>query len=519
MNSFFDVMFLRWIRPGVIASILTLASVSPMFFQGDTARAAVASKVLINNPAAGFLTECPPETDPDPDVSNFPSGEVEPWAAVNPSNPNNLLVGWQQDRWSNAGANGLLGGVSFDGGTTWKQTSATFTHCTGGNAANNGDYERATDPWVTFSPDGTGYFMSLSFNGTNQVHEMAVARSTNGGQTWSTPVTLRKDNQATIINDKNSITADPGDSSFVYAVWDRLVFPNEKARGKHADRAVGFYGPTWFARTTNGGQTWEPARKIYDPATDGPGAGRNDQTIGNQIVVLPNGDLINVFNLIHNDNAHKRKGFKVALIRSKDKGETWDQSATIVSQLGTVGVRDPNTGAPVRTGDINPEVAVDRSNNEATNGNLYIVWQDARFSGGDHDEIAFSRSTDGGHTWSTPKVISTPSGKPAFTPAIAVASDGTIGVTYYDFRNDDTDASLDTDVWIITSHDGGDTWNEQQVGDSFDMTKAPITRARGFFVGDYIAQPVSGTTFHPVWIEAGPEPGKTNVYTTKVTAP
>ena len=52
---------------------------------------------------------------------------------------------------------------------------------------------------------------------------------------------------------------------------------------------------------------------------------------------------------------------------------------------------------PVRTGDIIPDFAVDRSS-----GALYAVWQDSRFSGGSHDDIAFSRSTDGGNTWSAP---------------------------------------------------------------------------------------------------------------------
>jgi hypothetical protein len=119
---------------------------------------------------------------------------------------------WQQDRWSNGGANGVFGGVSFSGGASWAPTSATFTRCSGGTAANNGDYQRATDPWVTFSPDGVGYFMSFSFNSTDGVHEMAVARSTDGGATWGAPVTLRKELTDTILNDKNSMTADPGDS-------------------------------------------------------------------------------------------------------------------------------------------------------------------------------------------------------------------------------------------------------------------------------------------------------------------
>ena len=38
----------------------------------------------------------------------YPNAEVEPWVAVNPTNPGNLVGVWQQDRWSNGSANGVL---------------------------------------------------------------------------------------------------------------------------------------------------------------------------------------------------------------------------------------------------------------------------------------------------------------------------------------------------------------------------------------------------------------------------
>ena len=49
----------------------------------------------------------------------YPNSEVEPFVAVNPANAANLIGVWQQDRWSNGGAKGLLGASSFDGGRTW----------------------------------------------------------------------------------------------------------------------------------------------------------------------------------------------------------------------------------------------------------------------------------------------------------------------------------------------------------------------------------------------------------------
>ena len=50
---------------------------------------------------------------------NFPDTEIEPWFVVNPQDPQDLAGFWQQDRWSDGGAHGLVAGVSHDGGTSW----------------------------------------------------------------------------------------------------------------------------------------------------------------------------------------------------------------------------------------------------------------------------------------------------------------------------------------------------------------------------------------------------------------
>src|SRR4051794_22487993 len=49
----------------------------------------------------------------------FENSEVEPYVAVNPANPDNLIAAWQQDRYSDGGAQGLVTASSFDGGQTW----------------------------------------------------------------------------------------------------------------------------------------------------------------------------------------------------------------------------------------------------------------------------------------------------------------------------------------------------------------------------------------------------------------
>ena len=99
----------------------------------------------------------------------FPKAEVEPFVATNPANTSNLVAVLQQDRWSNGGSQALLAAYSTNGGQSWTPSaSPPFSRCNGGNAGNGGDYERASDPWVTFGPDGSAYFMALNLNASDE---------------------------------------------------------------------------------------------------------------------------------------------------------------------------------------------------------------------------------------------------------------------------------------------------------------------------------------------------------------
>ncbi len=437
----------------------------------------------------------------------YPNTELEPSLAINPIDPTNVVGTWQQDRWSSGAAVGSGFGTSTDGGQTFTTGAIPgLTYCSGGS-----DFSRASDPWLTFAPDGTLYQMSLVETkvptGGNTPTGMSVSRSFDGGINWEAPTFIAYDTDTSLFNDKNTITADPTDSDYVYAIWDRLDSPPGKGSLKSSENTSGYRGPTLLARTTDGGENWGPARIIYN-------LGTHNQTIGNQIVVLPNGTLVNLFNLIRNDNKGKIRGYNVAVIRSTDKGVTWDADATRVSNIQYVQVTDPDTGAAVRTGDIIPEVAVDR-----TTGTLYAIWQDGRWANGANSHVAFSQSTDGGRTWSQPtRIDRAPTNVSAFTPSIAVADDGTVGVAYYDFRYNDAAQGLPTDYWFTSCTAGctsSTSWTETHVDGSFNMENAPV--ARGYFLGDYQGIATAENDFGLLFARSGSVPRTSNVVYTKVT--
>ena len=237
-------------------SLLSLLALLPAALGPASAGPVVFKKLTVVSGPTPFKPGCEgaPQTG-----TLYPNAEVEPWVAVNPGDPRHIVGVWQQDRYSNGGARGLLAAVSFNGGKNWQISMAPFSRCSGGSPQNGGDYERASDPWVTFAPNGDVYQIAIAFNDSNPINAVLVSKSTDGGKTWGNPVTLIRDTAPTVFNDKESITADPNDARFVYAVWDRLVFPAEEARGRAPERAIGFRGPAWFARTTDGGQTWTSA--------------------------------------------------------------------------------------------------------------------------------------------------------------------------------------------------------------------------------------------------------------------
>jgi len=477
----------RWLR-----QVLALAAAAALLAVGS-ALAAVDPTVRVSPTASPFGgtptgAACQGHAQTG---TNYPGAEVEPYVDVNLTNANNLVGAWQQDRWSNGGSTGQMSAYSTDGGQSWtippilpaqpNMGQPKFSRCTGGNAQNGGDYERATDPWVSFSPNGVVQQITLGINDSNTDNSVLASRSTDGGANWRAPVVIKRDTQANFFNDKESITANPLDSRFVYATWQRIVAPSIHASARAGERAAAFRSIPWFARSDDNGATYGTVKPIFDP-------GNKNQTIGNQIVVLPNGDLVMLFNLIRNTSDVKNRGFTAEVIRSTDNGDTWS-NPIVIDRMFPAGVTDPEDGHDVRTGDLNPEIAVDNKT-----GSLYAVWQDSRFTG--REQVALSKSTDGGRTWSPTKRVSTVGGtNQAFTPMVRVAdngnagtgTDGTVAVQYYDFRTDSAASpGLTTSTWIIRSTNGGSSFpaaNEEAVGDPYDMRQAPD--ALGYFVGDY----------------------------------
>ena len=484
------------------------------------------------------------------------NSESEPHMDVDFGWPDRMTAIVHQDRWSNGSAQSNATFYSDDGGLTWNLSFTPITRCSGGWQTGPESFDRASDPWLTVTPGRVG---GNDDNGDDDgddeddrkngaiFHQMnlvtdrlppftgelrsaySMLRSKDGGKTWSDPIIVSNRTEfepGAPFNEKNSLTADPHKRRFVYGTWQLLmdVLPDDNS----AIPVQFFYSDTFFVRTKNKGKTWEPARAIYkirDDVTLLAAAGIDPnmttifgaQNIGHQIVVLPDGRLVNVSQarFVTSD----QNFFARTIIRSFDNGDTWEQTGTIIPSatvggfvardfelfLGSGGTIDNTTRA---AGSI-PDIAVNR-----TNGFMYVVWQnvDPTFS---FIGVFMSMSRDGGDTWSDEITVGggdlTPDGFSSFAqlPAVHVADDGTVGVLFFDDRNDVIcpDLTLSNEDnpecftvladgsvkagpyshdWFFKTYDADlNLIDEQRITpESFDLRQAPI--ARGYFPGDYV---------------------------------
>ncbi|ANS62362.1 BNR/Asp-box repeat-containing protein [Streptomyces lincolnensis] len=424
-------------------------------------------------------------------------GAIEPQLAADPGDSHRIAAVWPQDR-----QRGLVLAVTRNGGKSWKRTVVpNLTRCSGGR------HDYVDQPAVTYTGDGallvTG---GLSMADGSASAGMSV-RSDDGGRTWTRPAVIMKEtdpSQGGVAS--GPAVADPRDANVLYVVTPR--FPAQ-ARS-HND--------AWISRSTDGGRNWQPPTQAVD-------SGDQHLASGHRLTVLDDGTLVNVYSLVRFGEGPITNRLTLQAVRSTDGGRTWSAPVKVADLRTKWLFQDPESGEQVsHTTSLLSDTAVDRRT-----GRILVAWQDARFSDGAADAVALAASDDGGRTWSAPvKVNRTPTGIPlpnqqAFTVALDVAGDGTVGVSYTDFRHNDAGTPLLTDRWLARCRPqqsdcagSSATWRETRLTPTpFDMRRAPRipdeASPRGYFLGEQMGLVATGHRFTAAW--AVPDaPGRAAVH-------
>jgi len=298
------------------------------------------------------------------DVSNECGPQSETFITINPA----------QSRMLAAGSNEIFrlpmrGYFSSNGGTSWGGVDLPLPPAQGSNGIDFG-----SDPTLAFDTRGNvfyGYIVIFFGNG-NGVNgtEMAVARSTDGGQTYSSVNFFGFEGGSNHFNDKPMITADTNRNSpfrdNVYIAWDAA-----------AGGSIG--GGIRVAASTDHGANFTTTR-----ADDPSGPGRS---IGASPAVGPNGELYVAWN--------DYLANTIAFNRSFDAGKTWGAQNVVSSKSIPFDIRVP--AESFRGALVYPVLDVDRSTGPRR-GRLYCSWIDLSPVG--TTDIYFSFSDDKGAHWS-----------------------------------------------------------------------------------------------------------------------
>jgi hypothetical protein len=463
----------------LLASVLLLAS-GPAAVAGGRSHKGAPYKVkdlrVISGPSP-FEGGCPGARFDDMAITGY---ELEPIVTVNPANPRNLVAAWKQDVGPANQSRSDLVASSLDGGKTWtRSTIPGLTACTGGTA------DAGSDPWLSAGGDGTVYFSGLAADLSTDPPTTAVvaSRSRNGGRSWRAPVTVAAPLPG---NETDAVTASPALAGHAYAVWANFL----------AD-VVPRANSLSFSRTTDRGASWSPPVLI-----DQPNPFASDRAP--RLLVLPDGTLLTIFVRIDLElgfGAHYAA-------RSLDEGRTWLPAVQAGPRRPLLGFFDPQTGLEFPQAHF-PSAAV------APDGTAYLAFEDNRSASS--GAIGILRSRDGGRTWRSSTLPGVRAY--AFEPAVAVDAHGTVGVSWYDLRNDRPgDAALTADVWFAHSSDRGRSWRQTHVAGPTDLRPAELPV--GNYVGEYqgLAGLPRGRGFAAVFTLAAPQAkdGPTDIFYARI---
>jgi fibronectin type 3 domain-containing protein len=380
---------------------------------------------------------------------------------INPFTPSKII-----------GASNNIGGngeqaifFSSNTGATWGQTQLPLVL---------GDSFHS-DPTVDWTSDGTAWSTTIGIDATQTVLTMRAYKSTNGGASWTFDNTFSNGTN----NDKELIWVDKTATSpckdNIYAIWHNGL-------------------PAIVNHRTGPGGAWQTPIQVSGAETTGTGIGGDitSDSAGNVFAFWPDTGS---------------QGIYVA--KSTNCGSSFGTPVHIATTFDSFQFPIPSNASRM------PLIYASAGTykNGATN-NVYVTWNDlASGTGcGPNDpgtnasspcksRIWFSRSTDGGSTWSTATMINNQSGlnDQFFNRLTVDPTSGKVSVVYYDTVGDST--RLSTNVYYQASTDGGLTWSTPFKVTSASTNETTAGADSGNQYGDYIGMSGYNGTFFPSWTD------------------
>ena len=359
--------------------------------------------------------------------------------AVDPNNPNRIVIGWRQFDTVSSNFRQAGYGYSLDGGITW-----TFP-----GVLNPGVFR--SDPVLDFDKDGNFYYNSLQ--GT---FDCDVYKIDDGGVEWNSPIpAFGGDKQWMRIDRTEGIG-----SGNNYSNWN-ISFSTCDGD---------------LTRSTDGSQSFEVCTDVIENprwgtlAVDADGTLYTCGQIGSGLIVA-----------------------KSTTAKDPNNPVSWD-SFSMVDLDGSLSI-----GGAVNPQGLLGQMWVDTDiSGGVGNGNVYVLASVNRSSISDNGDVMFAKSTDGGVIFSSPTRINTDVGidNVQWFGTMAVAPNGRIDVVWLDTR-DSVSGSNDSVLYYSFSDDQGETWTDNiAISESFNPN---IGYPQQDKMGDYFDMVSDNNGVHLAW--------------------
>jgi hypothetical protein len=369
----------------------------------------------------------------------------EPSITYDPLDPDRIAIGWRQ--FDNISSNFRQAGYAFttNGGDSW-----TFP-----GVIDPGVFR--SDPVLRSDRDGNFYYNSLTSPGGNFLTN--VYKSENGGETWTMGTFSQGGDKQWMSID---MTDGPG-SGNIYEFWNgdlSICFPND------------------FTRSVDGNLSYEACSSLTGNPTWGTSLVSPDGTL-----YLCGRQFENFLVLKSSNAQYSGETVSWDLVQAVDLGG---------SIIGFGGFECPNP-----EGLLGQAIIAMDSTGGPGDGNLYLLCSVDDFGGPDPCDVRFSRSTDGGLTWSASVRVNDDISTLNYQwfGTMSVAPDGRIDVIWLDTR--DNPGSVNSALYYSYSLDQGETWEPNiKLSESFNPH---LGWPQQFKMGDYFDMYSDETGAHLAW--------------------
>ncbi|HEU5391894.1 MAG TPA: sialidase family protein [Streptosporangiaceae bacterium] len=373
-------------------------------------------------------------------VSHDGPRHTEPCLAVNPRNPRNLL----------AVSMSVLGTyVSFDGGLTWRSGGALRLppDSGGGNVS------------AAFDSAGRGFVCGLFGSAGGGQTSVLVWRTEDGGRTFTPPAVVGQGANL----DRPWLATDRHWPGVVHIAW---------SQGTSADLATGLTTGLRYARSTNGGRTFDAPRTITSRTTG----------LGNPMVACgPPGTVY----ILYSEgtgaagNAPADTPSTVTVVCSHDQGQTFRPPIALGRSTDFLSFPGLRGG----TGSSLPAIAA-----HPGRGLVCAAFTD-HAAGASRVGVLLTASQDAGRTWSRATAVTPQDQVTYFQPEVAIDDASRIGVMA--FAMNQGKASV-----MLTISEPGSL----RFGPPIKVTDQPFDPAKvNYQLGDYQALATTPGAFHPLW--------------------